>query len=126
MKIAGACGAKETSELISANIEKAELGLGIARETTSTLTEIIAGIDNLAKSMDVLARQGQDNRAGTTQVIGAMEQVSMVTQQNSATSEESAAASQEMHQYADSTQRLVGQFQLDEDARGPHRPRLEQ
>ena len=105
--------AKETSELIDANIKKAELGLSIARETMDALSQIISGIENMAGSMKIMSEQGQTNRAATLQMSQAVETVSNVTHQNSANSEETAAASQEMHQLADSMQKLVEQFRLD-------------
>lgn len=105
--------ARETSSLIEANIEKANLGLAIAKETTEALSQIIEGIDSMADSLTILAEQSQANRVATSQVSDAVEKVNIVTQHNNASSEETAAASQELRHLAESMHQLVARFKLD-------------
>ncbi|MGD9560105.1 MAG: methyl-accepting chemotaxis protein [Oscillospiraceae bacterium] len=104
--------AKETSQLISANIEKADLGLSIARETAESLDEIVQGINETSESLGTVAQQAEGSSAATAQVSLAIDQVAQVVQQNSATSEESAAASEEMSSQAQVLQQLIARFKL--------------
>ncbi|MGD9560060.1 MAG: methyl-accepting chemotaxis protein, partial [Oscillospiraceae bacterium] len=104
--------AKETSQLISANIEKAKLGLNISQETAENLSQIIEGIQQTSESLQQVAAQSQQAKAATAQVNLAVDQVAQVVQQNSATSEESAAASEEMSSQAQVLQQLIARFKL--------------
>lgn len=104
--------AKETAGLISANIEKAGIGMQIAQETAESLVEIVEGIKKTSGSLEEIASQSAHNEEATEQVNLAVDQVAQVVQQNSATSEESAAASQEMSSQAQTLQSLVRQFKL--------------
>lgn len=104
--------AKETSILISANIEKANLGMEISQQTAGSLAKIIDGTHLSSENIKRLATQSQQALASTTQVSSAVEQVTHVVQQNSATSEESAAASEEMSAQAQALKDLISRFKL--------------
>lgn len=109
--------AKETAGLISANIEKSELGLTISQETAETLQQIVEGVETTTSSLNTIAEQSEGAKAATEQVNLAVDQVAQVIQQNSATSEESAAASEEMSSQAQVLQQLISKFKLkDSDA----------
>jgi methyl-accepting chemotaxis protein len=104
--------AKETSALISANIDKAELGLSISQDTAETLSSIVEGIQGTSESLQNVSAQSQQSKAATSQVTMAVGQVGQVVQQNSATSEQSAAASEEMSSQAQVLQQLISRFKL--------------
>ena len=108
--------AKETANLISANIEKAELGLSISRDTAESLSQIMQGIDKTSDSLQDLADQSAGAKAATAQVNLAVDQVAQVVQQNSATSEQSAAASEEMSSQAQVLEQLIARFKLKSNA----------
>ncbi|MDL2294641.1 methyl-accepting chemotaxis protein [Ruminococcaceae bacterium OttesenSCG-928-D13] len=107
-----AAAAKETSSLISANIEKTEMGLTYTQETTESLTQIMQGIAETSVSLQTVAEQSESAKAATAQVTLAVDQVAQVVQQNSATSEQSAAASEEMSSQAQVLQQLISEFKL--------------
>ena len=107
--------AKETAALISANIEKANLGVQIANATAESLQAIVSGIEQTNSSLELIASDSEANERATEQVNLAVDQVAQVVQQNSATSEESAAASEEMSGQAQSLQSLIAQFKLRAD-----------
>ncbi|MDL2233674.1 methyl-accepting chemotaxis protein [Ruminococcaceae bacterium OttesenSCG-928-L11] len=109
--------AKETAVLISTNISKTEAGFSHSQRTSESLSQIIDGIAETGKSLREVSDQSEDVKAATLLVSHAMEQVAQVVQQNSATSEQSAAASQEMSSQAMSLQQLIAQFKLKEDPR---------
>lgn len=106
--------AQETSDLISTSVQKAELGLAIAKETTEVLQEIVKGVYNTGSDLQAVVSQSESSRNATTQVNIAVDQVVQIIQQNSATSEESAAASEEMSSQAQVLQDLISRFQLRE------------
>ncbi|MDL2253461.1 methyl-accepting chemotaxis protein [Ruminococcaceae bacterium OttesenSCG-928-I18] len=111
--------AKETSALISTNIEKTEQGLVYTQETAENLTQIMQGIAETSESLQTVAQQSESAKAATGQVTLAVDQVAQVVQQNSATSEESAAASQQMSSQAQVLQQLIAEFKLKDLSSGP-------
>ncbi|MDL2253800.1 methyl-accepting chemotaxis protein [Ruminococcaceae bacterium OttesenSCG-928-I18] len=104
--------AKKTADLISANIEKTELGMRISNETAEALQEIVENIRDASEAMNLVATQAESTTEATAQVNEAIEQVAQVVQTNSATSEESAASSQQMSSQAQILRRLIAQFKL--------------
>ncbi|MDR0197274.1 MAG: methyl-accepting chemotaxis protein [Oscillospiraceae bacterium] len=104
--------AKDTSELISNSIEKAELGARIANETASSLTEIVSGINESSQLVNEIARSSEEQSMGISQINTGIEQVTQVIQQNSATAEQSAAAAQEMSGQSEMLEELIRQFRL--------------
>ncbi|MGI6153650.1 MAG: methyl-accepting chemotaxis protein [Christensenellaceae bacterium] len=104
--------AKETSDLISKNIEKTEQGLSYTEETATSLTQIVEGIQKNSESLQVVAQQSEGAKSATSQVNLAVDQVAQVVQQNSATSEQSAAASEEMSNQAQILQQLISEFKI--------------
>ena len=104
--------AKETGGLIENSIEKANLGVRIAGETASSLEEIVSGINESDKLIGEIARSSEEQTLGITQINTGIDQVAQVVQQNSATAEESAAASEEMSSQSSMLQGLISKFRL--------------
>jgi len=104
--------AKETSELIANSMEKAELGTRIAADTSSSLSEIVAGINDSNKIIMEIARSSEEQTGAIEQVNIAVSGVTQVVQQNSATAEQSAAASEEMNGQSTMLKDLISQFKL--------------
>lgn len=102
--------AKNTESLIANSIQKSELGVKIAEETAASLTEIVAGINESDQLMAEIASEAEAQALGITQINTGIDQVAHVVQQNSATAEQSAAASQEMHSQATMLESLVNDF----------------
>ena len=111
--------AKDTGGLIANSIEKAELGSRIAGETASSLAEIVSGINESNKIVNEIAKSSGEQSVGISNINSGIEHVAIVVQQNSATSEQSAAASVEMSGQAETLEHLVGQFKL-RDRRSRH------
>ena len=107
--------AKETGNMIQNSKEKAELGARIAEDTSTSLTEIVSGINESSQIIAEIASSSEEQSVGIEQINIGMEQVSQVIQQNSATAEESAASSQEMSGLSDMLQKLITQFKLDDN-----------
>jgi len=115
LAVKSAEAARETSEMISDSMIKAALGNKLADETVVSLAEIVSGINESSKIVSEIARYSDDQAQGIIQINSGIDQVAMVVQQNSATAEESAAASEEMSGQAAMLEELIAQFRLRED-----------
>ncbi|MDR0222492.1 MAG: methyl-accepting chemotaxis protein [Oscillospiraceae bacterium] len=107
-----AAAAKDTGELISDSIEKAELGARIANETSAGFAEIVSGVNVSSELISEIAKSSEEQSLGISQINTGVEQVARVVQQNSATAEESAAASEEMSGQSSMLEGLIAQFKL--------------
>ncbi len=102
--------AKDTGALIANSVEKAELGARIADETSASLTEIVAGINESSLIVTEIAKSSEEQSLGIAQINKGIDQVAQVVQQNSATAEQSAAASEEMSSQANTLEELLLQY----------------
>lgn len=106
--------AKDTESIISRSVEKAELGAKIAGETSASLNDIVSGISESNNIISDIARSMGEQSNEVDQINGAVAQVAKVVQENSATAEQSAAASQQMSSQSTTLEQLVAQFKLKE------------
>jgi len=104
--------AKDTGGLIANSMEKAELGSRIAGETAESLTEIVQGISQSNHLVSEIAQSSVAQSAAITQINIGIDQVAQVIQQNSASAEESAAASQQMSSQANILEDMLAQLKL--------------
>jgi methyl-accepting chemotaxis protein len=102
--------AKNTSGLIENSINKSNHGMELATETSSSLKEIVDGINQNAEIISSIAQSSEEQASAIGQINTGIEQVANVVQQNSATSEESAAASSEMSRQAGVLENLLTDF----------------
>ncbi len=104
--------AKETERLIANSMEKAGVGVAIAREASESLAEIVAGINENSRLVSTIAQSSEEQSRNIGQINIGISQVSNVVRQNSVTAEQSAAASEEMCGQSAMLQQLVSQFTL--------------
>ena len=104
--------AKETTGLIEGSINKVAEGTKIADETASALDEIVDGIAKVNDLIGNIAEASNEQATGIAQINMGVEQVAQVVQQNSATAEESAAASEELSGQSILLKQMIDQFQL--------------
>ena len=104
--------AKDTGVMIQDSMEKAGLGAKIADETATSLAEIVSGIKESNMIVNDIAKSSEEQFVGIEQINIGIDQVSQVVQHNSATAEQSAAASEEMSGQSDMLQQLITQFKL--------------
>lgn len=104
--------AKETAAMIEESINKAKAGMKIANDTAISLNRIVDGVERANGLIGGIARASGDQAAAVAQVNKGIEQVSQVTQTNSATAEQSAAASEQMSSQAEMLKDMVGKFKL--------------
>lgn len=105
---------KSTSVLIESSIRAVENGTKIADETAQALVVAVDGAKSVVKKVDQISLVSGEQAESITQVTQGIDQISSVVQTNSATAEESAAASEELSGQAQMLRELVGQFQLKE------------
>jgi len=104
--------AKDTGGLIANSMEKADLGSRIAEETAASLTDIVSGINESSQLVSDIAKSSEGQSHDIQQINSGINQVAQVVQQNSATAQESAAASAEMSGQSGMLQELISQFKL--------------
>jgi len=104
--------AQNTSALIENTVVKANLGMDIANETATSLKEIVDGINRSAAIVDQIAQLSLEQTQAIMHINNSIESVADVVQQNSATAEQSAAASTEMSKQAEILEVLISHFKL--------------
>ena len=107
--------ASETAELIEDSIHKVGKGSKIAEETAEALEKIVEAIDHIVGLTEASAKASNAQATATTQVDQALMQVSTVVQTNSSTSEQCAAASQELSAQAIRLLEMIGYYKLKDD-----------
>jgi methyl-accepting chemotaxis protein len=127
-----AAAAKETAELIESSIKKTADGTQIANQTAAALDQMVADVTKAVDLMAGIAAASNEQAAGIIQINQGINQVATVTQNTTATSEESASASEELLGEAENLRQLVGKFRLKEsktveparEAAPPHQPEM--
>ncbi|WP_289301227.1 methyl-accepting chemotaxis protein [Sporofaciens musculi] len=105
---------KNTATLIEATVQSVQEGAGIANRTAESLDRIVLSSEESAKLVQDISKASQDQAASIAQVTQGIDQISSVVHTNSATSEQSAAASQELSSQAQILMSLVKQFKIRE------------
>lgn len=108
--------AKETAELIEGSVKKVEAGTKIANETADVLGKIVDSAQKSASIVNEIADASNEQATSIAQIDQGVMQVSTVVQTNSATSEESAASSEELTGQANMLMEMVSKFKLKNDA----------
>jgi len=104
--------AKETTDLIEGSIKRVEAGTKIANGTAEALNKIVDGIAKASDLVSQIAVASNEQATGITQANQAIGEVATVTQTNSATAQEAAAASEELSSQADLLKEMVSRFNL--------------
>ncbi len=104
--------AKQTNQLIQDCVDSVNNGTKIAKQTASSLSHIVKSsgqINDLVKTISIAS----DNQADSiVQINNGIEQISGVVQTNTATAEQSAAASEELSSQSLLLKNMVGKFKL--------------
>ena len=104
--------ASETAELIEDSISKIAKGSKLAEDTASALETIVGNIEQIVGLISNIADASNAQATAITQIDQAIGQVSQVVQSNSATSEQCAAASEELSNQAMRLRELIAKFKL--------------
>jgi methyl-accepting chemotaxis protein len=104
--------AKETTDMIEGSIKKVESGTQIANQTADALNHIVEGVAKTTELVGEIAVASNEQATGIAQINQGIMQVSQVTQSNTATAEQSAAASEELSGLSDMLRQNVARFRI--------------
>lgn len=107
--------AKITTALIEETIQAVGNGAQIADSTAATMLGVVDSAESVTELITDIAQASGKQAGAITQVTIGLEQISGIVQTNSATAEESAAASEELSSQAQTLKSLVGKFKLSEE-----------
>ncbi len=108
--------AKNTTTLIENSMRQVENGTQIADETAKSLLRVVESAGVVADTVGKISQASEQQADSIIQVTLGVDQISSVVQTNSATAEQSAAASEELSGQAQMMQSLVGRFKLKKQA----------
>lgn len=104
--------AKDTTLLISETIQAVENGSKISADTAERMENTVAFVNQTISLVDTISEASSQQSDSIEHIRIGVEQISAVVQANAATSEESAAASQELSSQAHIMQEQINKFQL--------------
>ena len=102
--------ATETSDIIEESISQIKNGLNVASQTNEAFGEILEKIKKTSNLIGEISISTKEQSEGMNQIATAMGGIDEVTQQNAATSEEAAAAAEELNAQALSMQDMVAEI----------------
>ncbi len=104
--------ALETKELISKSIEKVNEGTTKADSTSKALNEILKDISEVSGIIEEIANSSKTQASDIENFGNAINDISDVANQNTSTSEESAAIAQEISAQTETLKTIVSEFDL--------------
>ncbi|MFA6939407.1 MAG: methyl-accepting chemotaxis protein, partial [Clostridiaceae bacterium] len=105
----------ETSVLINESAGKVKIGRNIASDTSQTLFKITKDVEKIIDLAGTIKNSSNEQAIGIVQINQALEEVSKVTQANTASSEESAAAARELSNQANVLSKKINLFKVKEN-----------
>lgn len=104
--------AKNTTVLINNSLNAVSEGSQLATDTQESLLKVVEGASKIGENMAKITESADMQAEAIAQVTEGIDQISSVIQTNSATAEESAAASEELFSQSSLLKSLVGRFKL--------------
>ena len=103
---------KNTTALIANSLHAVREGSKIADETAQSLENVVNGTEEIIGYIGKITETSAKQSNSITQVTLGIDEIAAVVQTNSATAEQSAAASEELSSQAFMLKKMVGGFQL--------------
>ena len=103
---------KSTEALIEQTLDAVAHGTKLAEETAASLMNIVGGTDDMVSKINQIAEATQKQAEATEMVAIGIGQISDIVQTNSATAEESAAASEELYGESQLLKSKISRFKL--------------
>lgn len=104
--------AKDIKALINTTVERITQGAKLVDEAGQTMTEVVSSVNNVTGIMTKMANASIEESNGIEQIYIAINQIDLVTQQNSALVEEAARASESLEQQTKHMDDLVDIFKV--------------
>ncbi len=104
--------AKNTTELIEKTLHVVDNGSQLTELTQESLGTVVEGAGKVTEQIKMISAASIEQEAAINHIKDSIYQISTVIQSNSATSEESAAASQQLAGQAQVLKSLIGKFRL--------------
>jgi methyl-accepting chemotaxis protein len=104
--------AKESAALIESSVSAVEKGMVVAKETAAQLEEVVDTSKIITREVTGIAETLETQAAEMKQINLGIEQINDVVQTNSATSQECAAASEQMSDEADGLREMIRKFKV--------------
>ncbi|MEY8336780.1 HAMP domain-containing methyl-accepting chemotaxis protein [Lachnospiraceae bacterium 62-35] len=108
---------KNTSVLIENSLKAVENGTQIADETAQSLFQAVNEVNEMTGIIEQISQASSVQADSISQITMGIDQISSVVQTNSATAQESAAASEELSSQSQLMKSLVGRFKLKSNPR---------
>ncbi len=102
--------AKETAVMIEDTISKINYGTNTAQLTAQSLQQIVSDINLVSEIINNIFTATKEQSEGISQITIGINQISEVVQRNAATSEESAAAAEELNSQSEVLAQMVSGF----------------
>ncbi len=103
---------KETQILIDDTVSKINEGTFIAHKTSNALEKIVENVNSVSDIVSNISLASKEQATDVAQISDGVRQIYNVIQNNTATSEESAAAATELFSQSETLNSLLGMFKL--------------
>lgn len=107
--------AGNTTALIESTVSAIEHGMRVANETAQSLNAVVEKTAVVNDKIQDIAKVSEEQAHAIAQINTGIDQIASVVQNNSATAEQSAAASEELSGQANVVREMVGSFTLRKD-----------
>jgi len=104
--------AEDAAKLIAGSVDKTQNGTQIASDTATSLQNIFDRISKTSQYVEEIAAASNEQAVGAETINKGVVEVDSVTQQNSNTAQEAAAAAEQLSTQAGELQQLLSRFQL--------------
>lgn len=103
---------KSTGALIEETVKAVADGSRLSGSTNESLREVVTRTQKVLDAVTLISNATEEESEALTQVTTGIDQISSVVQTNSATAEQSAAASEELSGQANLLKEMIGRFTL--------------
>jgi methyl-accepting chemotaxis protein len=110
--------ARETADMIETSGKNVESGLAVAQATSQSFDAIVSDVVRTADLIGEIAAASNEQAQGLSQIATGLSQIDQVTQRNTASAEETAAASNELSSSAGRVRDITRRVRLPGDADG--------
>jgi hypothetical protein len=115
-----ASAASDTNEMIENTLNKSGLGASIVKDTSEYLNKIMGGVNDSSDILGEIANATVEQNNSIEEINKGFTQLTDVVFQNSATAEQSAAATEQMSSQTDVLIDLVSRFKLEDAVESVH------